>query len=123
MVPECTFILRNGQKCRCAAIRNQEFCRHHTAQPAASGPSPAPAVLRPYIPSGPSIFPPDLRAAIHVAGHRPSRQAFDDVLVAFAKYGWVSRDELPRTLRARLANESLGSPKGRGRVEGGVTPS
>lgn len=30
MAPECTFILSNGRKCRCAATRNQAFCRHHS---------------------------------------------------------------------------------------------
>ncbi|MGC2637713.1 MAG: hypothetical protein WA294_11085 [Acidobacteriaceae bacterium] len=39
-VPECTFILPNGRKCRCAAIRNQTLCRHHG--PAAAGPPPTP---------------------------------------------------------------------------------
>ncbi len=29
MIPECTFILRNGQKCRAAATRNHPCCRHH----------------------------------------------------------------------------------------------
>ena len=29
MTPECTHVLRNGQKCRAAATRNQVFCRHH----------------------------------------------------------------------------------------------
>ncbi len=30
MAPECRFILPTGRKCRCAANRNQPFCRHHT---------------------------------------------------------------------------------------------
>lgn len=41
-VPECTFILPNGRKCRCAATRNQTLCRHHRPQPAVAGPPPIP---------------------------------------------------------------------------------
>ncbi len=41
MAPECTFILSNGKKCRCAATRHQEFCRHHGPKPANAGPRPA----------------------------------------------------------------------------------
>jgi len=37
MVPECCFTLPNGCKCRCAATRNQPFCRHH--MPHSAGPS------------------------------------------------------------------------------------
>jgi hypothetical protein len=37
-VPECTFILPNGMKCRCAATRNQTLCRHHG--PALAGSPP-----------------------------------------------------------------------------------
>ncbi|HEY6445935.1 MAG TPA: hypothetical protein VIY53_05700 [Acidobacteriaceae bacterium] len=39
-IPECTFILPNGRKCRCAASRNQTLCRHHG--PAVAGPPPTP---------------------------------------------------------------------------------
>jgi hypothetical protein len=41
MSTECTHILPNGQKCRCAATRNQKFCRHHGAK-TASGASSIP---------------------------------------------------------------------------------
>jgi hypothetical protein len=40
MAPECTFVRRNGRKCRAAANRNQAFCRHHAPKPAADGPPP-----------------------------------------------------------------------------------
>lgn len=33
MSPECQFILPTGHKCRCAATRNQPFCRHHGPKP------------------------------------------------------------------------------------------
>jgi len=33
MTPQCTFILSNGKKCRCAATRNLKFCRHHAPKP------------------------------------------------------------------------------------------
>ena len=39
-VPECTFIRPHGQKCRAAANRNQNLCRHHA--PAVPGPPPIP---------------------------------------------------------------------------------
>jgi hypothetical protein len=32
MSTECAFTLPSGQKCRCAATRNQKFCRHHGAK-------------------------------------------------------------------------------------------
>jgi len=31
--PECRFILRNGEKCRCVARRDHIFCRHHAPHP------------------------------------------------------------------------------------------
>jgi hypothetical protein len=40
MAPECTFVRRNGRKCRAAANRNQAFCRHHAPKPALDGPPP-----------------------------------------------------------------------------------
>ena len=40
MAPECTFVRRNGRKCRAAANRNQAFCRHHAPKPASDGPPP-----------------------------------------------------------------------------------
>lgn len=40
-VPECTFLLSTGKKCRAAATRGRPFCRHH--DPAAKA---APAGLR-----------------------------------------------------------------------------
>lgn len=40
--PECTFILPNGKKCRCAATRNQILCRHHAPKPAVPEPPPIP---------------------------------------------------------------------------------
>jgi len=40
--PECTFILRNGSKCRAAANRNQNLCRHHAPKPAVPPPPPIP---------------------------------------------------------------------------------
>lgn len=36
MAPECRFILPSGRTCRCAALRNQPFCRHHA--PKTGGP-------------------------------------------------------------------------------------
>jgi len=42
MSPECSFILSNGKKCRCAATRNQTLCRHHAPKPAVAGPPPMP---------------------------------------------------------------------------------
>ncbi len=38
MTPECTFTLRNGQKCRGAALHHQEFCRHHASSSAYAPP-------------------------------------------------------------------------------------
>ena len=35
MAPQCCFTLPNGKKCRCAATRNQQFCRHHAPKAAA----------------------------------------------------------------------------------------
>ena len=100
MAPECTFIFANGLNCRCAATRNQEFCRHHAPKPA---PSPAPAApAQPRLRSGSSIFTPDLRAAMHAVIRNPDRRAFDDLLVAFAKDGWVPAEDVPRSLRSRL---------------------
>jgi hypothetical protein len=29
VVSECRFVLPDRRKCRCAALRNQKFCRHH----------------------------------------------------------------------------------------------
>ena len=40
MPQECRHTLRNGQKCRGAAIRNHDFCRHHGPLPAHAGPPP-----------------------------------------------------------------------------------
>jgi hypothetical protein len=40
MAPECRFILANGRKCRGAAIRHHDFCRHHGPQSALLGPPP-----------------------------------------------------------------------------------
>jgi hypothetical protein len=40
MAPECTFVRRNGRKCRAAANRNQAFCRHHAPKRASDGPPP-----------------------------------------------------------------------------------
>jgi hypothetical protein len=42
-VRECAFRLPNGKQCRCAATRNQPFCRHHGPKPAVAGPPPIPA--------------------------------------------------------------------------------
>jgi hypothetical protein len=42
MAPECSFILPNGKKCRCAATRKQTLCRHHAPKPAVAGPPPVP---------------------------------------------------------------------------------
>jgi hypothetical protein len=42
MAPECRFILPTGRKCRCAATRRQDYCRHHAPKPAAPGPPPPP---------------------------------------------------------------------------------
>jgi hypothetical protein len=42
MAPECRFVLPKGRNCRCAATRNQEFCRHHAPRPAIPGPPPIP---------------------------------------------------------------------------------
>lgn len=41
-VPECRYILLNGQKCRCAALRNQPFCLHHKYKSPVAGPPPLP---------------------------------------------------------------------------------
>jgi hypothetical protein len=46
MVSECRFVLPDRRKCRCAALRNQKFCRHHLLHA-----KPAPALQpkeRPY---------------------------------------------------------------------------
>jgi rRNA maturation protein Nop10 len=40
MTPECRFILPNGQLCRGAALRHQDFCRHHGHLSAVPGPPP-----------------------------------------------------------------------------------
>jgi hypothetical protein len=40
MPQECRHTLRNGQKCRGAATRNHDFCRHHGPKPALAGPPP-----------------------------------------------------------------------------------
>jgi len=40
MASECRFILANGRKCRGAAIRHHDFCRHHAPQPVPAGPPP-----------------------------------------------------------------------------------
>jgi hypothetical protein len=45
MGQECTFILPNGQKCRCIACRNQDRCRHHAPKPSAATPRPLPKHL------------------------------------------------------------------------------
>jgi len=37
---ECSHLLANGHRCRCAAIRNQPWCRHHAPQGAAAPPPP-----------------------------------------------------------------------------------
>ncbi|MGB6133299.1 MAG: hypothetical protein WBG54_16085 [Acidobacteriaceae bacterium] len=42
MAPECSFILPNRKKCRCAALRHQTLCRHHAPRPANPGPPPIP---------------------------------------------------------------------------------
>jgi hypothetical protein len=44
MTTECRHALPNGQKCRCAATRNQKFCRHHgpKADPARNGAAAVP---------------------------------------------------------------------------------
>lgn len=42
MTRECSFILSNRRKCRCAATRNQALCRHHAPKPAVPGPPPIP---------------------------------------------------------------------------------
>ena len=39
-VRECAFRLPTGKQCRCAATRNQPFCRHHGPKPAVAGPPP-----------------------------------------------------------------------------------
>ncbi|HEX4067627.1 MAG TPA: hypothetical protein VHZ09_16525 [Acidobacteriaceae bacterium] len=41
-VLECRYILPTGQTCRCAALRNQRFCRHHAPRPLFAGPPPLP---------------------------------------------------------------------------------
>ena len=38
MTPECRFILANGRKCRGAALRHLDFCRHHGPPPVLPGP-------------------------------------------------------------------------------------
>lgn len=37
---ECSHLLHNDHRCRCAAIRNQPWCRHHAPKPAVAGPPP-----------------------------------------------------------------------------------
>ncbi|HEX4005286.1 MAG TPA: hypothetical protein VHX60_03865 [Acidobacteriaceae bacterium] len=41
MFRECSSILPNGRKCRCAATRNRAVCRHH-GPPPVPGPPPTP---------------------------------------------------------------------------------
>ncbi len=37
---ECSHLLRTGHRCRCAALRNQPWCRHHAPKKAPAGPPP-----------------------------------------------------------------------------------
>jgi hypothetical protein len=53
MVRLCSFALESGHRCRCAATRTQDFCRHHSPEALALRKSSEPAE-----PSGSPAFSP-----------------------------------------------------------------